>query len=155
MVNNDASINIGSRTYINEFDANPNFVVDPTKPATQAEAPGDAGVLFTSLYDYDATTPLIPNKINSANDTMLANGETANQPDLMNSVGSNLVKLSDGTAGPDRPLGERRHPVGRGRRDQRRRVPLRRRRGQRPGWDAPLTVGARVHHAGYRRCRRR
>ena len=31
IVNNAASINIGSRTYINQFDANPNFVVDPTK----------------------------------------------------------------------------------------------------------------------------
>ena len=100
VVNNDASINIGSRTYINEFDANPNFVVNPADTATEAEALGDAGVVFTSLYDYDATSPLIPTKINSANDTMLASGETANQPDFMNSVGSNLVKLSDGTPDP-------------------------------------------------------
>jgi hypothetical protein len=95
-----ASLNIGSRTYINEYDANPNFTVDPTKTATEAEHPGDAQVIFTSLYDYDATTALIPNKINSANDTILPSGETANQPDLKNSIGSNLIKLSDGSPDP-------------------------------------------------------
>jgi hypothetical protein len=100
VVNNNASINIGSRTYMNEFDANPGFVVDPTKTGTQAEGLSDAPVLFTSLYDFDATTPLSPTKINSANDALLPSGETANQPSFTGSIGSNIVKLSDGTPDP-------------------------------------------------------
>ena len=78
---------------------------------------------------------------------MLANGETANQPDLTNSIGSNLVKLSDGTPDPIARWGsvgiqsgavavvndtEFRYGGG---------------CGQRPRRDPPLAVGARVHHA--------
>ena len=40
VVNNDASINVGSRTYINEFDANPNFVVNPADTATRGRGAG-------------------------------------------------------------------------------------------------------------------
>ncbi len=80
VVNNDASINIGSRTYINQFDANPDF--NSSTPGFEAEGSSDAQVLFTSLYDGQATTPWIPSPIDSANDAKNPNGPFANQPTL-------------------------------------------------------------------------
>ncbi len=54
-VNNPgASLNIGDRTYINEFDANPNLA--PTDAGFKAPTVGDAQVVFTSLFDDNATT---------------------------------------------------------------------------------------------------
>jgi large repetitive protein len=49
-----ASLNIGDRTYINEFDANPNM--GPSSPGFLPPTVGDAHVLFTSLFDAAATT---------------------------------------------------------------------------------------------------
>jgi hypothetical protein len=54
VVNNNASINIGSRTYINEFDANPD--ISPSDPNFKPNPTTDARVLFTSIYDNTATT---------------------------------------------------------------------------------------------------
>jgi hypothetical protein len=54
IVNNDASINIGSRTYINQYDANNN--ISPLTPGFQSEGAGDAQVLFTSIFDNTAFT---------------------------------------------------------------------------------------------------
>ena len=58
--NRQSSINIGDRTYLNEFDANPN--IGPVLPNGQpnstfrANTSGDANALFTSLYDNLAST---------------------------------------------------------------------------------------------------
>jgi large repetitive protein len=58
--NRTASINIGDRTYINEWDANPN--ISPTlsnglaNPAFKANSTSLANVLFTSIYDNTAQT---------------------------------------------------------------------------------------------------
>jgi hypothetical protein len=49
-----ASINIGDRTYINQFDLNSNLA--PTDSGFRAPNVGDARVLFTSFYDDLATT---------------------------------------------------------------------------------------------------
>lgn len=49
-----ASLNIGDRTYINQFDANPNF--GPADADFRPATVGDAKVLFTSLFDDLATT---------------------------------------------------------------------------------------------------
>ncbi len=49
-----ASINIGDRTYIYQYDANPNF--GPQNPTFQPNTTGDAKVLFTSIYDDTAST---------------------------------------------------------------------------------------------------
>lgn len=54
VVNHNASLNIGSRLTINQFDANPNF--NPSTPGFRAQTAGDAGVLFTSIFDNAATT---------------------------------------------------------------------------------------------------
>jgi hypothetical protein len=55
-----ASLNVGNRTYINEFDANPN--VGPVlangqpNPNFKPNPNTDAGILFTSLFDNTAST---------------------------------------------------------------------------------------------------
>lgn len=54
LVTQGASVNIGDRTYINQFDANPNFA--PTDASFRNNTTGDAKVLFTSYYDDVATT---------------------------------------------------------------------------------------------------
>ena len=51
---NRASINFGDRTYITQYDANPNF--GPQDPTFQPNDTGSAKVLFTSLYDDTAFT---------------------------------------------------------------------------------------------------
>jgi large repetitive protein len=50
----NASINVGDRTYINEWDLNHN--ISPADPNFKAPTVGNAQVLFTSLYDDAATT---------------------------------------------------------------------------------------------------
>ncbi len=47
-------MNIGSRTYINQFDADHN--VSPNSPGFKPNSAEDAKVLFTSLYDNVAST---------------------------------------------------------------------------------------------------
>lgn len=54
VVNYEASLNIGSRTYINQFDADNN--VNPNSPGFKPSSAEDAKVLFTSLYDNVAQT---------------------------------------------------------------------------------------------------
>ncbi len=49
-----ASLNVGDRTYINEWDLNHNL--GPADPNFKPPTVGDTGVLFTSLYDDTATT---------------------------------------------------------------------------------------------------
>ena len=48
------SINLGDRTYINQFDLNPNL--SPSSPNFRPATIGDAPVLFTSFFDDKATT---------------------------------------------------------------------------------------------------
>jgi hypothetical protein len=52
--NPSASLNVGDRTYINEWDLNHNF--GPSDPNFKPPTVGDTGILFTSLYDDTATT---------------------------------------------------------------------------------------------------
>ena len=49
-----ASLNVGDRTYINEWDLNHN--VGPSDPNFKPPTVGDTGILFTSLFDDTATT---------------------------------------------------------------------------------------------------
>ena len=52
-----ASISIGDRTYIQQFDANP--LLSPLDPSFVPPVVGDAPVLFTSLFDDAATTAFL------------------------------------------------------------------------------------------------
>ena len=52
--NPSASLNVGDRTYINEWDLNHNL--GPADPNFKPPTSGDTGVMFTSLYDDTATT---------------------------------------------------------------------------------------------------
>ncbi|MBX6312577.1 MAG: hypothetical protein IRY99_06610, partial [Isosphaeraceae bacterium] len=61
VTNPGASINIGDRTYINEFDANP--TIAPTDPGFRPPTTGDANVLFTSIFDDTASTAFINNNV--------------------------------------------------------------------------------------------
>ena len=49
-----ASLNVGDRTYINEWDLN--NTISPLDPNFKPPTVGDTGILFTSLYDDTATT---------------------------------------------------------------------------------------------------
>ena len=49
-----ASVNFGDRTYIDQFDRNPNF--GPTDSTFRPNTSGDARIVFTSLYDDLAST---------------------------------------------------------------------------------------------------
>ncbi len=88
----------------------------PRTPATRPRRRATREVLFTSLYDYDATTPLIPtqDQLGQRHDApQRRDGEPA-RPDEFGRVepGETVRRHRR----PDRPLGERRHPVGCGRR---------------------------------------
>ena len=103
VLNPGASLNVGSRSYITGYDTTPGNEYGPTTPGFVAESASDPQVLFTSLYDDDATTTLVPDPIN-------VTGET--------------------TADPREPVpdvGKRRHPERRDRCDQRGDVPVWRR----------------------------
>ncbi|MEW4567156.1 S8 family serine peptidase [Tautonia sp. JC769] len=50
----NASLNIGDRTYISQYDANPNF--GPNSPGFRPSDQGDAKPLFTTLFDDAAET---------------------------------------------------------------------------------------------------
>ena len=58
MINSGASLNVGSRDYITKFDANNNY--GPGSPNFKALSPDDPQVLFTTIYDDQATTTLVP-----------------------------------------------------------------------------------------------
>ena len=103
VLNPGASLNVGSRSYINGFDQNNGY--SPSSPGFVDESASDPQVLFTSIYDDTATTTLVPDPIN-------VTGET-----------------TDADPGPG-DVGQRRHPERRHRRDQRGHLPVRRRRGQ-------------------------
>jgi large repetitive protein len=62
VLNPDASLNVGSRSYINGFDQDPNY--SPNSPNFVEETSSDPQVLFTSLFDDTATTTLVPTPIN-------------------------------------------------------------------------------------------
>jgi large repetitive protein len=62
LINPGASLNIGSRSYINGFDADNSY--GPNSPNFFEEQASDPQVLFTSIFDDPATTTLVPNPIN-------------------------------------------------------------------------------------------
>jgi hypothetical protein len=67
VLNPGASLNVGSRSYINGFDQNPGY--NPTSKGFVAESAADPQVLFTSLFDDEATTTLLPVPINVTGET--------------------------------------------------------------------------------------
>ena len=77
----NASLNIGDRTYIRQFDGAPNLA--PTDPSFAQQKVGDARVIFTSFFD-DAATTFYVNPTTGARTTIIApvdsdNG-TGNRP---------------------------------------------------------------------------
>ncbi len=81
-----ASINIGDRTYINEFDAN--HAISPNTPGFQAPTTGDAQVIFTSFFD-DLATSGYRNPTTGVITPIVApidsdNGGSVNQPTAAN-----------------------------------------------------------------------
>ncbi|MGP0069534.1 MAG: S8 family serine peptidase, partial [Isosphaeraceae bacterium] len=58
VLNPAASLNVGSRSYINGYDANNGY--NPDSPGFVEEGTTDPNVLFTSVYDDAATTPFVP-----------------------------------------------------------------------------------------------
>ena len=79
VLNPDASLNVGSRSYISGFDADNGY--NPQSPGFVDESATDPEVLFTSIFDDDATTPLVPDPIN-------VTGETTTPPLTMAMWGS-------------------------------------------------------------------
>lgn len=67
VLNYQASLNVGSRDYMRKFDADANY--GPDSDNFKALSPDDPQVLFTSLYDNDATTTLVPTPINVTGNT--------------------------------------------------------------------------------------
>ncbi len=62
-----ASLNVGSRSYINGFDQDPSY--NPQSPGFVEESALDPAVLFTSIFDDTATTDLVPSPINVTGET--------------------------------------------------------------------------------------
>ncbi len=62
-----ASLNVGSRSYINGFDLDSNY--GPGSPGFVAESANDPQVLFTSIFDDNAITTLVPTPINVTGET--------------------------------------------------------------------------------------
>ena len=58
VLNPGASLNVGSRSYINGFDASSGY--GPGSAGFVAEGPNDPQVIFTSIYNDAATTPFVP-----------------------------------------------------------------------------------------------
>ena len=58
VLNPGASLNVGSRSYINGFDANNTY--GPNSPNFVEEGPNAPQVIFTSIYDDAASTPFTP-----------------------------------------------------------------------------------------------
>ncbi len=67
LLNPGASLNVGSRSYINGYDQNNNY--GPGSPGFTAESAADPQVLFTSIYDDTATTTLVPTPVNVTGET--------------------------------------------------------------------------------------
>ena len=66
VLNPASSLNVGSRSYISGFDQNNGY--NPLSTGFVAESASDPNVLFTSIYDDDATTSIVP-AINVTNET--------------------------------------------------------------------------------------
>jgi hypothetical protein len=62
LLNPGASLNVGSRSYINGFDQDNNY--SPLSPGFVQESAADPQVLFTSIHDDLATTTLVPSPVN-------------------------------------------------------------------------------------------
>lgn len=82
LVNANSSINIGDRTYINQFDQSPNIA--PTDAGFVPQKTGDARVVFTSFFDDDAFTEFV-DPFTGARTRIVPqldsdNGGAANQP---------------------------------------------------------------------------
>jgi hypothetical protein len=58
VLNPGSSLNVGSRSYINGFDADNSY--SPNSPNFVEEGPDDPQVIFTSIYNDAATTPFVP-----------------------------------------------------------------------------------------------
>jgi hypothetical protein len=67
VLNPAASLNVGTRDYLAKFDADPTY--GPDSDNFKALSPDDPQVLFTSLFDNDATTTLVPSPINVTGNT--------------------------------------------------------------------------------------
>ena len=67
VLNPAASLNVGSRSYINGFDQDNGY--SPLSPGYVEESASDPKVLFTSIFDDTATTPLVPVPINVTGET--------------------------------------------------------------------------------------
>ncbi len=67
VLNPGSSLNVGSRSYINGFDQDPNY--SPNSPNFVEESASDPQVLFTSIFDDAATTTLVPNPIDVTGET--------------------------------------------------------------------------------------
>ncbi|QDV37134.1 S8 family serine peptidase [Tautonia plasticadhaerens] len=76
LLTDDSSINIGDRTYIRQFDADPN--ISPEDPNFAPNDVGDAKPLFTSLFDDDAETFFL-DQTTGVRRTIVPAGSTDNQ----------------------------------------------------------------------------
>ncbi len=74
VLNAGASLNIGSRSYINGFDQNPGY--NPDSPGFVEEGTSDPEVRFTTIFDDTASTPFVPaiNVLGEATTPTLAPG---------------------------------------------------------------------------------
>ena len=76
LLTSNSSINIGDRTYIRQFDANPN--ISPENPDFSPNDVGDAKPLFTSLFD-DAAETFFLDPTTGVRRTIVPAGPTDNQ----------------------------------------------------------------------------
>jgi hypothetical protein len=67
VLNPGASLNVGSRSYINGFDQNNQY--SPDSPNFVDESASDPQALFTSLFDDTAISTLVPDPINATGET--------------------------------------------------------------------------------------
>jgi hypothetical protein len=81
LLNPGASLNVGSRSYINGFDQNNSY--SPLSPSFIEESASDPTVLFTTIHDDNATTTLVPSPINVTGETT----EPTLGPSMWGSVG--------------------------------------------------------------------
>ncbi len=93
VLNPGASLNVGSRSYINGFDADNSY--SPNSPNFSEEGANDPQVLFTSIYDDAASTPFVP-----ALDAFSEPSTKTLAPSLWGSVGiisGGVVVINDAT----------------------------------------------------------
>ncbi|OJW22580.1 MAG: hypothetical protein BGO49_00940 [Planctomycetales bacterium 71-10] len=67
LLNPEASLNVGSRDYFAKYDVDPTY--SPESANFKALSADDPQALFTSLYDNDARTTLVPSPINVTGNT--------------------------------------------------------------------------------------